>query len=101
MNLVDNAIKYSQPGNKIVLSASSSNDKVHIVVTDEGVGISKEDLPHIWNRLYRADLSRTERGMGLGLSFVKALTESHGGEVFVESRLGEGSLFRVSLPLSL
>lgn len=98
-NLVDNAIKYSPDGGAIEISASAANDQVHVQVSDQGIGISNEDLPLIWNRLYRADLSRSQRGMGLGLSFVKALIESHGGKVSVKSELGAGSTFQLSLPV--
>ncbi|MEM0968643.1 MAG: ATP-binding protein [Verrucomicrobiota bacterium] len=97
-NLLDNAIKFSPPDSQILLEATSSEDRIVISVSDDGVGISEEDLPHIWDRLYRADRSRTERGMGLGLSLVKAIVQAHGGEITAESSLGKGSTFTLSLP---
>ena len=66
---------------------------------DTGRGIAAEDLPRIWDRLYRGDRSRSERGLGLGLSLVRAIVQAHGGEVEVESTLGDGSTFTVRLPL--
>ncbi len=97
-NLVDNAIKYSPQHSTISISCQEAGDAVEIKVTDQGIGISAEDLPHIWNRLYRADRSRTEKGMGLGLSLVKAITETHGGEIEVTSQLNKGSEFKITLP---
>jgi signal transduction histidine kinase len=67
-------------------------------VGDTGMGISPEDLPRVWDRLYRGDRSRTERGLGLGLSLVKAVVEAHGGEVRLQSEVGVGSTFEVRLP---
>ena len=70
------------------------------VVEDDGIGISEEDLPHIWERFYRADTSRTDSThSGLGLSMVKWIAEAHGGNVEVQSRLGEGSRFIFRLPV--
>jgi signal transduction histidine kinase len=69
------------------------------MVKDSGMGISAQDLPRIWERLYRADQSRSERGLGLGLSFVKAIVEAHGGRAEVQSELGAGSTFIVRLPM--
>ncbi len=99
-NLVDNAIKYSSKDTQITLRARSSDDWVLISVIDEGLGISKTDLPHIWDRLFRADRSRSEKGMGLGLSYVKAIIEAHGGKVSVDSDVGKGSTFSIDLPTS-
>jgi signal transduction histidine kinase len=67
-------------------------------VADTGIGIPPHDLPRIWDRLFRSDSSRAERGLGLGLSFVKAIVEAHGGHVNVESEPGHGSRFSVTLP---
>jgi signal transduction histidine kinase len=72
--------------------------RAQIRVRDTGVGIRPDELPHIWDRLFRGDTSRTERGLGLGLSLVKAVVEAHGGTVEVESEPGKGSAFTVSLP---
>jgi len=68
-------------------------------VRDTGIGIPPEELPRIWDRLFRGDRSRTERGLGLGLSLVKAIVEAHGGQVAVESAPGRGALFIVTLPV--
>jgi signal transduction histidine kinase len=99
-NLVDNAIKYSRPGSQVTLSASAGEDGREAVVTvrDTGVGIAASDLPRIWDRLYRADPSRSERGLGLGLSLVRAYITAHGGTVEAASEPGRGSVFTVRLP---
>ena len=68
-------------------------------MADTGIGIAPEHLPHVWDRLYRADASRTTRGLGLGLSLVKAVVEAHGGHVQVSAVPREGSVFAVSLPI--
>lgn len=97
-NLVDNAIKYSPAGSEVRISvAGSPGGEAVITVSDQGVGISEADLPHIWDRLFRAERSRTAPGMGLGLSFVRAIVEAHGGSVDCESRLNIGSTFTVRL----
>jgi len=69
-----------------------------VTIADTGAGIAAEDLPRIWERLYRADPSRSERGLGLGLSLVKAYVEAHGGQVSARSEPGRGSTFTVRLP---
>ncbi len=97
-NLLDNAIKYSLAGGMVTISVRKENNHTHLRFTDEGLGIAEGDLPHIWDRLYRADRSRSAKGMGLGLSFVKAITEAHHGEVHVKSQLGKGSIFSIILP---
>jgi len=97
-NLVDNAIKYTPAGGTIDIHATRKEDEIIISVKDTGVGIPDEDLPKIWDRLYRGDKSRSQRGLGLGLSLVKAVVQAHGGHVQVLSRPGVGSLFTVCLP---
>ena len=98
-NLIDNAIKYS--GNESVVTVTSvvKGDEAEIVIEDQGDGIPLDQLPNIWDRLYRVDSSRTTRGLGLGLSFVRAIVEAHKGAVDVESELSKGSRFVVRLPL--
>ncbi len=97
-NLLDNAIKYTLRGGSVTLEASRTTDGVAITVSDSGAGIPEGELPHIWTRLYRGDKSRSTRGLGLGLSLVKAIVEAHGGRVTVESQPDQGSSFRIHLP---
>ncbi|WP_235782016.1 sensor histidine kinase [Paenibacillus senegalensis] len=99
-NIVSNAIKYNQAGGTVHLSVSCGPDDTFLVCEDTGIGISEEDLPYIFNRLYRADKSRSRfnSGVGLGLSIVKALVEAHHGEVSAVSCLGQGSIFTVRIP---
>jgi signal transduction histidine kinase len=97
-NLVDNALKYLGPGHSVVLSAEKTDHEILLRVQDDGLGISPEDLPRIWDRLFRADRSRSAPGMGLGLSLVKAIAEAHEGRAEAESTLGRGSTFLLRLP---
>ena len=80
------------------MEARQERNRILIVVRDTGIGVGQEELPRIWDRLYRSDLSRSQKGLGLGLSLVKAIVEAHKGEVRVSSEPGEGSIFTVSLP---
>ena len=98
-NLLDNAIKYTESGGEVSISAQQRNGRVEVIFRDTGIGITEADLPRIWERLYRADQSRTQHGLGLGLNLVKAIVEAHQGTVAVRSELGRGSEFVVSLPL--
>ena len=103
LNLVDNAIKYSEVGGKVAVRAAQKPSENVISVVDRGVGIAEEDIARVFERFYRVDKSRTrsgvkEGGTGLGLSIVKHVAIAHGGEVRVESRLGEGSVFSIHLP---
>ena len=97
-NLVDNAIKYTPGGGRITLRVSEEQDAAVITVEDTGIGMGADALPRIWDRLYRADPSRSQRGLGLGLSLVKAVVQAHGGEVDVLSAPGVGSVFTIRLP---
>jgi len=101
-NLLDNALKYSEPGEPVELDARDEGDFVTISVRDHGIGIPSRDLERIFERFYRVDRarSRTTGGIGLGLSIVRHVAQAHGGEVTVESREGEGSTFRFRLPRS-
>jgi signal transduction histidine kinase len=100
-NLVDNAIKYTPQAGSVRIAAARDGDTAVVTVTDTGIGISPDHLPRIWERLYRADPSRTERGLGLGLSLVKAYVQAHGGTVEAASEPGAGSVFTVRLPAIL
>ena len=97
-NLVDNAIKYTPNGGRVEITAEFAPNEVRINVRDTGIGIDNDDLPRIWDRLYRADKSRSQRGLGLGLSLVKAFVEAHGGTATVMSQPGSGSVFTVTFP---
>jgi signal transduction histidine kinase len=98
-NLLDNAVKYTGEHSHIWIDCSSSNDSVQVRIRDDGIGIPVAEQPKIWDRLYRGDKSRGQRGLGLGLSLVKAVVEAHGGRVTVQSTEGAGSEFSVSLPV--
>jgi signal transduction histidine kinase len=97
-NLIDNAVKYTDTGGRIDVDAVDADGFVTTSVRDTGIGLSPEALPLVWERLYRADASRATRGLGLGLSLVKAVVEGHGGKVHVASTPGVGSVFSVSFP---
>jgi signal transduction histidine kinase len=97
-NLLDNAIKYTPRGGNIVINAYQKPEQTVILVKDTGMGIFAEDIPKIWDRLYRADKSRAESGLGLGLSLVKAVVGAHNGRVEVDSEPGIGSVFTLYLP---
>ena len=97
-NLVDNAIKFTPAGGRILLKTFERNGRVAIEVSDTGIGIPEEDLPRIWERLYRGDRSRSKKGLGLGLSLVKAIVTLHHGEITVLSDTGKGTTFTILLP---
>lgn len=96
-NLLDNAIKYTNAGGSVTISARTENGAAVICFRDTGCGIPADETTKIWARLYRGDKSRSQRGLGLGLSLVKAVVEAHQGRVFVTSTVGEGSAFTVTL----
>ena len=100
LNLLSNAVKYNHPGGSVWLTASGAREDVEITVRDDGRGIPADDLPHIFERFYRANVPGSEKveGTGLGLAIVKALVERHGGQVSVESAVGLGSSFTIVLP---
>ena len=99
-NLINNAIKYSEPGSKIEIRAEENNDTVIIEVKDQGCGIPEDDLDRIFERFYRVDKARSRDlgGTGLGLAIVKHIVHAHRGKIEVESEPGKGSLFRIILP---
>ena len=100
-NLIENAVNYTADGGAVTVTTRHYDGCAVLEVRDNGIGISPEDLPNIFNRLYRADKARTSRGggMGLGLAIVKRIVEAHRGTIEVESAPGAGSIFRVCLPL--
>jgi PAS domain S-box-containing protein len=99
-NLLNNAIKYSPNGGTIRVTGKSSDGMVSVAVSDQGVGLNREDQEHIFERFFRADdaLSRKTQGTGLGLYLAKAVIDAHNGTIEVESQPGKGSIFRFSLP---
>jgi heavy metal sensor kinase len=97
-NLIDNALKYTPAGGRVDVEVGREGDVALLRVRDTGTGIPHDELPRIFDRLFRGDTSRAERGLGLGLSLVKAVVEAHGGTVRVESEPGRGSVFTVRLP---
>ena len=102
MNLVDNGIKYAKDeGGSVLISVVEQEDRLLVRVSDDGIGIPEEDLPHIFDPVYRAPDARSFRrpGSGLGLTIVKRIVEQHGGEVKVQSQVGEGTTFTFDLPL--
>jgi signal transduction histidine kinase len=100
-NLLDNAVKYTPRGGRIRASALGDGADVVLRVEDDGPGVPAEDLPRIWDRLYRGDRSRSEKGLGLGLSLVRAVALAHGGRADVESLPGRGARFNLRLPSSM
>jgi PAS domain S-box-containing protein len=102
LNLLDNAVKYTDPGGKVVTSVVEDGSSLKVRVQDTGVGIPEADLEHLFDRFYRVDKARSRAtgGTGLGLAISRQIVALHGGEISVESRLGEGSTFEVSLPKS-
>ena len=99
MNLVHNAIKFSKPGGEIFIRAKTEDAYMRYEVQDQGSGIAEEDLPHVFERFYKVDKSRTGEGTGLGLAVAKHLVEAQGGHITAVSALGEGSTFSFTIPL--
>lgn len=100
VNLVDNALKYTPAGGRVDVRVRRADGEVEVLVNDTGRGIGPEDLPHVFERFYRADRSRARGsgGTGLGLAIAKHIIEAHGGRISVSSRADEGTTFRVTLP---
>jgi heavy metal sensor kinase len=101
LNILDNAIRYTPCGKEISVSVQAEGEMAVVSISDTGIGILPEDLPHIFERFYRVDKarSRSEGGSGLGLAIAKHITEIHGGRIEVDSKVGTGSTFRVYIPL--
>jgi signal transduction histidine kinase len=96
-NLIDNAVKYTEPGGTIEVDCHRVIEGVRVTIRDNGIGIPLAEQGRIWERLYRGDKSRSQRGLGLGLSLVKAVVEAHAGMISVRSEIGKGSEFVVFL----
>jgi signal transduction histidine kinase len=97
-NLLDNAVKYTPAGGHVEVAVKRMASQVVVSVRDTGIGIPAEDLPRVWERLYRGDKSRSQRGLGLGLSLVRAIAQAHLGECRVKSEPGRGSEFTLRIP---
>ena len=100
VNLLDNALKYTPSGGTVTVSLNANKGQVVFSVSDTGIGISKDDLPHVFKRFYRCDQSRSQAGIGLGLSLARAIAKAHGGNIAAESNPDRGSEFIVTLPQS-
>ena len=97
-NLMDNSLKFTPAGGRVTITAVRVDRGITLEVRDTGEGLQKDELERVWERLYRVEKSRSQRGLGLGLSFVKAIVEAHRGTVSVESEAGKGAAFKVYLP---
>jgi signal transduction histidine kinase len=99
-NLVENAIKYTPEGGRIVIKTGDDKSSVLVRVGDTGIGIPESDIPHIFERFYRVNKERSRKlgGTGLGLSITEWIVNAHDGKIYVESKVGEGSQFTVALP---
>ena len=102
VNLLDNAIKYTPESGKVSISVVKQDGRAVLEIEDTGIGISPDDLPHIFDRFYRADKARSREmgGTGLGLSIVRSICLAHDGQVKVQSTEGQGSMFHIELPLA-
>jgi signal transduction histidine kinase len=100
-NLIDNAVKYTPAPGRVTVSTGRSDGGVEVIVADTGPGIAAEDQARVWERLYRADQSRSQRGLGIGLSLVRAIVQAHGGRTTLDSSVGAGARFSVWLPLEM
>ena len=99
-NLIDNAIKYTPMGGRVDVEAVLGQNMAVISVRDTGIGVMAHEVPRIWDRLYRGAHSRSERGLGLGLSLVRAIVMAHGGRIDVSNGPGGGAIFTIQLPVS-
>ena len=100
LNIIKNSIKYNKNGGFINITLSKKDNKVKIYCEDNGIGISKEDLPFIFNRFYQVSKARTGKGSGLGLAIVKEIIELHNGQINIKSTLGKGTRIEILLPLN-
>jgi len=102
LNLLDNACKYSEEGTEIIIKTKNVKDKIRITVQDNGIGIGKDEIKHIFTKFYRVPTGDLHdvKGFGLGLNYVRIMTEAHHGTVSVKSEVGKGSSFQIELPLN-
>jgi len=99
VNIIDNAIKYTPENGKISIEVLRENDRAIVTISDTGVGIPEQELPHIFGRFYQVDKSRSSAGFGLGLSIARSIIEAHSGTISVKSVMGRGTTFLISLPV--
>jgi signal transduction histidine kinase len=100
-NLVDNAVRFTEPGGTVMLEVVGVADRAILSVTDNGIGIPAEHLPHVFERFYQAAAARNSGGCGLGLSICRWIVQAHGGTIQVKSGEGKGAEFAVTLPLAM
>lgn len=99
VNILDNAFKYTPENGQLTVEVIQENDRAVVTIADTGIGIPEQDLPHIFDRFYQVDKSRSSEGFGLGLSIVRSIIKAHGGSITVESTQNKGTTFLISLPL--
>jgi len=101
-NLVENALKYTPEGGSVTINASTMDNSLIFSIADNGIGVSPDDLPRLFEKFYRGSQreARAQHGTGLGLAIVRSIAERHGGRVWVDSKLGQGSMFYLQIPLT-
>jgi signal transduction histidine kinase len=99
VNLIGNALEHNKKGTTVVVRLQGQTHKVRLTVQDNGQGIAEEHLPHLFERLYKAESSRTSKGSGLGLTISRHIVLAHGGIIAAESEMGKGTQIHVELPL--
>jgi two-component system phosphate regulon sensor histidine kinase PhoR len=100
VNVVHNAVKFTPRNGEITISVGIEGDYLMISVSDTGIGIPADDLPRIFERFYKVDKARSGGGTGLGLAIAKHIIQAHGGNIWAESKEGEGSIFNFTLPIA-
>ena len=99
INIISNAIKYTNKNGKIIIDMSKTDDNVLVTIKDTGIGMSQNEISRIFDKFYQADSSHSNKGLGLGLSITKKIVELHKGKIEVSSILGKGTTFKIWLPL--